>query len=186
WSGGAWIGHFRFLVPALPFLYLLVVAGADALLPRQPLRGAAVAVASLGMILPAWAAYAGRWDHVYRAYSESLAQAHVAFGRWARGATPPGALIAMDDAGAGPFYADRPTLDMLGLNDAHIGHLPGRFGIKHNTAYVLARRPEIIVLGARRPQPSGPGDFAFTNDSALFADAAFRQDYRPERLFEFS
>jgi hypothetical protein len=186
WSGGAWIGHFRFLVPALPFLYLLVTAGAFHLVRRQPLRGAAIAVTSLGMIAPAWAAYAGRWDRVYRTYSASLARAHVAFGRWAHASTSPGALIAMDDVGAGPYYADRPTLDMLGLNDAHIAHLPGRFGVKHDTVYVLANRPHVIVLGSRVPDPRGPGDFPFVNDGALFVSSDFRARYRPMRRFEFS
>src|SRR5205085_5794736 len=104
------------------------------------------------------------------------ARAHAAFGRWASAATRPGALIAMDDVGAGPYYADRPTLDMLGLNDAHIAHLPGRFGVKHDTAYVLARRPDLIVLGSRVAEPRGARDFPFANDAALFIDAGFQAE----------
>jgi hypothetical protein len=49
-----------------------------------------------------------------------------------------------------PYYAERPALDVLGLNDTYIAHLPptldtGKPGHeKTDPAYVLGRRPAII------------------------------------------
>jgi hypothetical protein len=54
-----------------------------------------------------------------------------------------------------PYYAERPTIDVLGLNDEHIAHQPGtslgqaKAGHeKTDPAYVLGRRPEIITWSA--------------------------------------
>jgi arabinofuranosyltransferase len=68
---------------------------------------------------------------------------HLAQDRYA------GRLLAVDAAGKIPFYSGLPVVDMLGLNDAHIAHLPaGYFEAGHNKYdpdYVLARRPELIA-----------------------------------------
>lgn len=60
-----------------------------------------------------------------------------------------GRLLAVDAAGKIPFYSGLPVVDMLGLNDAHIAHLPaGYFEAGHNKYdpdYVLARRPDLIA-----------------------------------------
>jgi len=50
------------------------------------------------------------------------------------------------------------TIDMLGLTDRHIAHLPIPLGTgipgheKYDTAYVLARRPDYLVFPRLDPQ----------------------------------
>lgn len=73
-------------------------------------------------------------------------------GRWIADHTPPESIIATSAAGAIPYYAARPTIDVLGLTDAHIAHTTtpdihtGLIGHeKTDTAYVLGRRPTIII-----------------------------------------
>lgn len=88
---------------------------------------------------------------------------------WFRDNTPEGTWLASPAAGAVAYYSQRPVLDMLGLNDVHIGHLQvaslgsGTAGHeKEDPAYVLQRQPSYII-------PSG-GYF----DSVL---GVFQHDY---------
>jgi len=73
----------------------------------------------------------------------------VTLGRHLAQASHAGRLLAVDAAGKIPFYSGLPVVDMLGLNDVHIAHLPaGYFEAGHNKYdpdYVLARRPDLIA-----------------------------------------
>lgn len=71
-------------------------------------------------------------------------------------------LLAVDAAGALPYWSRLPSLDMLGLNDKYIAtHPPKHFGTKSighelgDGAYVLKRKPDIIAFnnagGAEHP-----------------------------------
>ena len=68
---------------------------------------------------------------------------HLAQGRYS------GRLLAVDAAGKIPFYSELPVVDMLGLNDEHIAHLPARFfeagHNKYDPDYVLSRRPDLLA-----------------------------------------
>ena len=61
------------------------------------------------------------------------------------------ALVAVPSAGAIPFYSGLPTIDMYGLNDAHIARVPfpeigrGRL-MKWDNDYVLSLAPDVIVI----------------------------------------
>jgi len=72
-------------------------------------------------------------------------------------------LLAVDAAGAVPYFAGLPTLDMLGLNDAFLGrHPPANFGntsmVGHelgNGPYVLEQKPDLVLfcltMGSAKP-----------------------------------
>lgn len=70
----------------------------------------------------------------------------------------PGSLLAIDAAGKVPYYSGLPTLDMLGLNDRHIGQrsMPVEPFIvghaKHDADYVLSKRPTLIAAWALQGQ----------------------------------
>lgn len=80
-------------------------------------------------------------DHKYDMWIETgefLARAH------------PGALLAIDACGKVPFFSRLPVIDMLGLNDRHIGkmqpqarNLPGH--TKFDPEYVLGRQPVLVA-----------------------------------------
>jgi hypothetical protein len=61
----------------------------------------------------------------------------------------PGATLAIDAAGKVPFYSRLRTIDMLGLNDAHIGRRRSDFTSaghsKIDPEYVMGRRPDLIA-----------------------------------------
>jgi len=61
----------------------------------------------------------------------------------------PQATIAVDAAGKIPYFSGLPTIDMLGLSDIHIAHMPSSFfqlaHNKYDPDYVLSRRPNFIA-----------------------------------------
>jgi hypothetical protein len=73
----------------------------------------------------------------------------VTLGRHLARARYSGRLLAIDAAGKIPFYSGLPVVDMLGLNDEHIAHLPARFfeagHNKYDPDYVLSRRPDLLA-----------------------------------------
>jgi hypothetical protein len=61
----------------------------------------------------------------------------------------PHATLAIDAAGKVPYFSKLYTIDMLGLNELHIGHLQSSFfqlaHNKYDPDYVLSRRPDFIA-----------------------------------------
>lgn len=64
---------------------------------------------------------------------------------------PAGSMLAVDAAGKIPYYSGLPTLDVLGLNDRHIGRrkMPEQPFVtahsKHDPDYVLSKNPQLIA-----------------------------------------
>jgi arabinofuranosyltransferase len=97
---------------------------------------------------------------------------------------PAGSLVALNSAGATPFYApDLAFLDMLGINDARIARepappalLPWQAVPGHRMGdgrYVLSRRPDVVILGPAH------GDTRpwFYGDLQILQDTTFPRDY---------
>jgi hypothetical protein len=94
-------------------------------------------------------------------------------------------LLAVDAAGALPYWSDFPALDMLGLNDAFIAHHPprdfGRGPIGHELgdgAYVWRRAPDLIAFD----NASGSHDPRFLSGRQLLAMPPFHRVYQWIRL----
>lgn len=93
-------------------------------------------------------------------------------------------LVAVDAAGAIPFYSALRSLDMLGLNDGHIARQRGeRFGDGlqghelGDAEYVLGMAPDIIVAGVL-----GLHRLAYPGGRQLSADPRFGERYRRLQL----
>jgi len=73
----------------------------------------------------------------------------------------PGATLAIDAAGKVPFYSGLATIDMLGLNDAHIGMSKSSFvAVGHSKIdpdYVLGRHPDLIAAWVTPQKDMGWG-----------------------------
>ena len=117
------------------------------------------------------------------AYGRGLNAAHGALGRAVNSGTAPDALIAMDDAGLGPYLSRRRNLDMLGLNDRHIARLPGRFSYKVDVPYVLGRSPDLIVLISSVAEPTRGEHLPLPAHAALAADSTFHARYEFVRVY---
>ncbi len=90
-------------------------------------------------------------------------------------------LLAVDAAGALPYWSGLPSLDMLGLNDSYIAHHPpptfGHGEIGHELgdgAYVLRRAPDIIAFD----NAAGSRDPNFLSGRQLLSMPEFRRSYQ--------
>lgn len=142
--GGDFKGTGRFLIPLLAPLGLLASAG----LRRLPPVGR-LTVVSLGLAwaVPGWREMA----HFADRFSSELGLRRSIGLRLAE-VLPAGSTLAVHAAGILPYYAKLPTIDMWGLNDAHIAKAPvegmGTGIAGHERAdygYVFARRPTVIL-----------------------------------------
>jgi hypothetical protein len=108
-------------------------------------------------------------------------------GAWLRDHTTPDTLIAVNHAGAVPFYAQRPALDMTGLADIHIAReVTGDLHEKYDPAYVLRRKPKYIVLNSRtQPDPAGVWyhEGYWDGETALVKHPDFGSQYVPRPEF---
>jgi hypothetical protein len=184
---------FRFLVPILPFLFLLiahaVAAGISRFHPGRPLR-ILVAVLVLALCarsaLPAFAGPALR----YVEQDRWEVAAWKEMGRYLAGLPYPNASVAVIAAGALPYYSGLPAIDMLGLNDRNIAHreMPrlgtGQAGHeKYDVDYVLDRKPTYVFIGAYglspRPLPSQELIHPFyAAETEMLRSSRFQSHYR--------
>ncbi len=149
WSGSEAMGRHRFIAPLLVPSIILADEGA-----RQLWRGAgrylavAVVVLSLGFNIYGHHAYVKS----VTGYREGLLRGHIALGDWLRERYPRETVLAIGDAGTVPFLSGLVTIDLWGLNDGTIAHLPGEYGFRKGVAdYVLDRGPDLIVLWNKVP-----------------------------------
>lgn len=156
YSGGEIMGFFRFLTPAIPVMGLLWswsinhLTGVAAGLPNCP-RGAFRPDLIFVVCLACGFAFLQlRRCHSPRA--QDNLPLHQAVGQWLCRNARPGWTVALGDVGI-VFYIAKHfrVLDILGLNDYHIAQLPGAWiptkpSPKVDVDYVLAKRPEVIVI----------------------------------------
>jgi hypothetical protein len=200
YEGGDYFGMYRFLVPLIPVLALLTAYGvaqwASRILTNRSgvmaiLRDEKV-VRIVGILLlwglPTLHLMLVTNDLRLMRSGSSFAWRCALTGRWLHSIARQGETLAVFGAGAVPYYSKLYTIDMLGLSDLHIAHLPGRLGHsmagheKYDSDYVIARRPTFIVFGPRAlPKPPseaevlGNGHFPFASD--LAKNAGLKQHY---------
>jgi arabinofuranosyltransferase len=163
--GGDWMPAWRFLAPIVPVVSVLVVSLWDRNVGWTQLRTqSAVGAVVFGVIAvllfaesqwqPNLVARVKLWSDQVEGLSE--------IGRWFNRALPPNTLIAVLASGALPYYARLPTIDMMGLTDAHIARLGekaarGMAGhAVHDWAYVVGREPAVVAFMAGQgfePEP---------------------------------
>jgi hypothetical protein len=115
-------------------------------------------------------------------------------GKWLNRNTTTNTMVASSPIGAVAYYSKRPIIDMLGLADKHIARriLPGvgkgRPGHeKGDGAYVLSRKPDIILMGAvwidqypRLIDRVNLGKFLlYTSEKEIWAHPDFKKYYEP-------
>lgn len=110
-------------------------------------------------------------------------------GQWLEQALPRGTVVSTATAGSVPYFAPSLTfIDSLGLNDRHIARrritkiettwqrIPGH--LKGDGAYVLARAPDVIILGPADGYAGQDPRAWFLTDFELLQSAEFRARYR--------
>lgn len=179
--GGDFFPGRRLLLPVVVLLAFVIASGVAAILRSwsRPMLALVPCVLVLAVQVPlTWfdpentnALLAAPWAANDRVIGRLLKQA---FGK----AQP---LLAVDGAGALPFFSELPALDMLGLNDRYLAfHPPPDFGramVGHELGdgnYVYRRRPDLLVLCLTGTPPGA----CFRPGRELQARADFRREYQ--------
>lgn len=190
-EGGDWMWHSRLLAPLLPAL--VAIAAGSVARSREQRRW----VALLACVL-AWSAFAPKASLVADALAGgrlpsssfqegTLAQASATAARFIADHYPKNAVVAVNHAGALPYALPNPAIDMTGLCDWHIAHeREGGVHHKFDAAYVMARRPALVVLNsATKPGTNGvwyhPG--YWEGETALVNQPKWGELYRPVDAF---
>jgi hypothetical protein len=139
YAGLDWMPHHRFLAPVAPFMAFFVAVVLNAFeRPKVRIILASLAIIAIGFeFLMA--------NTLYRQVSVdfgNFTDGLVRGGEWINNNTSETAVIAVVDAGALAYYGNRPTIDIVGLNDEHIAHS----NTKSDFEYVLSYQPDVIQL----------------------------------------
>jgi arabinofuranosyltransferase len=178
--GGDAMPAFRFFAFVMPILALLAAAGLTELARSE--RRATVVLALF--VAFNFGQSSGGHELHERVVGAVVGERGKQIGLWMRAVLPADTKIAVNAAGAVPYFSRLVTIDMLGLNDAHIAHreMPsmgqGLAGHeKGDGAYVLAQRPDYIVFG----QAWGQRAPRFVGDREIAHSPEFKRDYVYER-----
>ncbi|HZI18073.1 MAG TPA: hypothetical protein VEY09_05700 [Pyrinomonadaceae bacterium] len=179
--GGDIFPAWRHFVPLVVLCSLLVAEGCELALRRGRGRAAVWAGVALAAALAVYVPLQARDSENFRAISERWEWDGEVVGtllKRAFGEERP--LLAVDPAGALPYWSELPTLDMLGLNDHYLPRHPppdfGRGPIAHELGdgrYVLDRTPDLVVFLL----PTGAEHGYFLSGRQMQRDPRFFRDY---------
>ena len=169
-EGGDWMPLHRFLVPAVPLLWLLASSAGR----RLARRGAAAAVLAIaaGALLGAIGLAYGHSMRVapggLLSNAEGYRHAHVHVADLLRARARPGDTVALMDVGLIGWRTGLRVFDISGLVEPEVAHSPGGFLSKrYPVEALLVRQPRFVVLV--------PG---FPTDDRIAAHPVFQRRYR--------
>lgn len=181
--GGDVLAAFRFFIPILPIIYILVQESFYEIYKNLEAKfSQAKYIVYALIILLTYYTYITPKDYVrrYQMLEIGLVEKMKAYGLWIKSKSNPNTVIAASTIGAISYYAEVTLIDMLGLTDETIAHKPEKiFGLtsgwkerNYNATYVLSRKPDWICFSTGYK----PSAFA---ERALFLKKEFRQLYYP-------
>ena len=176
-AGGDWMPLYRLFVPILPLFFLLVQEAVRLVLdiaPSYPWVRTGL-VLTLIAVVPLTLFQAARFQK-YLLLEQVNFECSVI--DWLEENAPPKASIALQLAGAIPFYTRLYTIDRMGLLDPHISRLPGGLHHKQDEQYILNRKPTFIQIFAKNDPRKFAYDSIFVGDRVLWSMPEFHRDYR--------
>ncbi len=188
WMDGDWMWHFRLLVPVTVFLCVLSVPAVGGLLRSSSAVDcrAVWPVTVFGLLflhqvtgIPARDFVRFSPKPMSGCLEGEMTVAMKSLGTWINENSQPSDWIAVNHAGALPFYAKRPAIDMTGLCNRHISRLPGGRHEKYDPDYVLSQNPKYIVLNTSvRPSEGTYGRDYWVGETALYDHPLFKERYQ--------
>lgn len=158
--GGDYKESFRFFVPILAPLWIVVASGGAALLERLSAghrascaRAAGVFVVGAALVIPF--RFDDTWAFIERRRSGMADPTRVEVATWLAEHTPPDEYLVVATAGFLPYYSSVRVIDMWGLTDLVIARSPdageGWSGhLRSNPGYLVERRPLYFLMTPRR------------------------------------
>jgi len=190
-GGGDWMPMQRFLVHIMPLLYLLVQEGMLRLryaLQPLPWGNHIVSFLLVGQLVYLLAGSA-EVRFVQGVGAKPVLPHDEDVPNYLASHVRPGDVVAVTDAGLIAYLLPLETriVDMVGLTDEHIAHLPmqlphGLFGRgdafgKWDVDYILAQQPRFVQVEIRGIGPEGDYITNFTGTALLVNDPRFRKAY---------
>lgn len=181
-AGGDWMPLYRYLVPIMPLAALLIGGGSVALVERF---GAGLPAAARGLLAATLVAapllQIGTWTEQRRAGAIDAATSTwkppMELGKYLASIDDGRTSIALIDAGAIAYYSGVPTIDLFGLNNRHIAHLPGTFGFRLDRDYVFAAEPTYIELHYWQTRRGNPIFIDYGGAAGLYYTREFQRWY---------
>jgi hypothetical protein len=84
-----------------------------------------------------------------------------------------------------PFYSERTTIDMLGLTDKHLAHLPGDYDQKVDPQYILSRKPDIVIFTSHVLYSKNLNPEGLATGGGLYPYKPFQQSYKYLRSYTY-
>jgi len=155
--GGDFMSFHRFMLPVVPIALLLTSDSLMQLLgntiPDRPAWWRSAAAIALGVFVAAWVLVVPGREEDLLNFRRTGRSAAVQVAAWLE-TQDPNTYVAVGAAGYVPFRTHLHTIDTLGLTDKHIAHGPQlsddldvQGHRKGDGAYVISRRPDIIIWG---------------------------------------
>ncbi|MEM7308106.1 MAG: hypothetical protein AAF682_15615 [Planctomycetota bacterium] len=181
WVGGDYMPFARFSLPALPLLLIAACAGLRGRFLRRPAALRAFLIAAL--LLPQWTQLGPR-SEVF-ALHEANEERWIAVGQTLAERVAPGTSVAVSAVGAIGFHSELPIVDLLGMTNHAIAEAAPDLVIeikghhRHDADWVLAQRPDLIVLGSGGRLLPGTQTLAlFRWEEGVLAHPEFERSYR--------
>lgn len=189
-GGGDWMPLGRLGVHVLPLAGALAVAGAARLAALGGARGSRWATGILAGVAALFALQTADLRFVQGVGAGPCVPPPSGQARYLQGHVRPGEVVALTDAGHIAYFLplDTRVVDMVGLTDVHIAHLPVQFpgGLfargngfgRWDVDYVLAQEPAWVQVNILEGDPrGGTARTNWTGTDRLLADPRFQEAY---------
>jgi hypothetical protein len=106
---------------------------------------------------------------------------YAPMGKWLGEISPPNSLLAAQDCGTIPFYSQLKTIDLRGLTNVHIAHLPpqGKTQERYDANYLLTQKPTFIELMSDVDIQRDKFHSAWEGDNVIYYHQEFQKNYLP-------
>lgn len=180
-SGGDFMFGYRFIMPVVPCLAMLVCAAAVNV-SKKPMVGLASVV--LVAAITGVTQYKSRPPiHIGADNLTRRASVHFAIADYLRARTSPQDTVLLSEAGIIPYYIDARVDDYLGLTSRYwyVRNKDRSLNVEH----ILVNNPKYVVLSFRQTRTTEITPRLY-EDSMIFDSSEFKSKYVEEKRFDIT